>query len=270
MRSLDLDIRDLVIEYPARGGGPVTRAVDGVNLQLNRGEFVGIVGESGSGKSSIANAIMGLAPITSGELWLGETNLGALRGRRARHARRRLQLVMQDPYEALDPHLSVYRLIEEPLIVHKLGLSRDERVTRVREALERVGLSPATDFENRRPHELSGGQRQRVCVAACLIVDPFVVIADEPVSMLDVSVRAGVLHTLDASRRRDNAAVLMITHDLPTAAAFCDRLIVMHLGRVVEQGPARQVVESPSNPYTQELLNATPVLTRDNTLKSRS
>ncbi|MFC4786365.1 ABC transporter ATP-binding protein [Nocardioides sp. MAHUQ-72] len=262
MTSLDLDIRDLVIEYPARRGSGVTRAVDGVNLQLNRGEFVGIVGESGSGKSSIANAIMGLAPITSGELWLGDTNLGALRGRRARHARRRLQLVMQDPFEALDPHMNVHRLIEEPLIVHRFGLSRAERRARVRDALERVGLSPAEEFENRRPHELSGGQRQRVCVAACLIVDPFVVIADEPVSMLDVSVRAGVLHTLDASRRRDNAAVLMITHDLPTAAAFCDRLIVMHQGRVVEQGTAADVVENPSHRYTRELLNATPALGR--------
>ena len=265
MSDFDLDIKDLVIEYPARRGGGVTRAVHGVNLQLKRGEFVGVVGESGSGKSSIANAIMGLAPITSGELRLGSSDLGALRGRAARHARRRLQLVMQDPYEALDPHLSVYRLIEEPLIVHKMAGSRDERRARVREALERVGLSPAHEFENRRPHELSGGQRQRVCVASALIVDPFVVIADEPVSMLDVSVRAGVLHALDASRRGENAAVLMITHDLPTAAAFCDRLIVMHQGRIVEHGTALQVVESPSNPYTRELLNATPGLTRHNT-----
>ena len=262
MMSLDLEVRDLVIEYPARRGSGVTRAVDGVSLQLNRGEFVGIVGESGSGKSSIANAIMGLAPITSGELWLGDTNLGALRGRRARLARRRLQLVMQDPFEALDPHMNVHRLIEEPLIVHRFGLSKAQRRARVREALERVGLSPAEEFENRRPHELSGGQRQRVCVASCLIVDPFVVIADEPVSMLDVSVRAGVLHTLDGSRRRDNAAVLMITHDLPTAAAFCDRLIVMHEGRVVEQGTASEVVENPAHRYTRELLAATPALGR--------
>lgn len=265
MTSLDLDIRDLVIEYPARRGGGVTRAVDGVNLQLRRGEFVGIVGESGSGKSSIANAIMGLAPITSGEIWLGDINLCALRARRARHARRRLQLVMQDPFEALDPHLSAHGLVEEPLIVHRLGLPKAERRARVHDALERVGLSPAEEFESRRPHELSGGQRQRVCLAACLIVDPFVVIADEPVSMLDVSVRAGVLHTLDASRRRDNAAVLMITHDLPTAAAFCDRLIVMREGRIVEQGAAAAVVENPSHRYTQELLNATPALRRQST-----
>ena len=261
MSPLGLDIRDLVIDYPGRRGGESTRAVDGVNLQLDRGEFVGIVGESGSGKSSIANAIMGLAPVTSGEISLGDTSLTALRGKRARHARRPLQLVMQDPFEALYPHLSVYRLVEEPLIVHKLGRSRDERRTRVREALEQVGLSPAEEFEGRRPHELSGGQRQRVCVAAALIVDPYVVIADEPVSMLDVSVRAGVLHMLDASRRRGNA-VLMITHDLPTAAAFCDRLIVMHQGRVVEQGTSLQVVGSPSHDYTRELLNATPALGR--------
>ncbi|WP_344042673.1 ABC transporter ATP-binding protein [Nocardioides panacihumi] len=261
MRPMGLNIRDLVIDYPARRGSGATRAVDGVNLHLDRGEFVGIVGESGSGKSSIANAIMGLAPVTSGEISLGDTNLAALRGKRARHARRPLQLVMQDPFEALDPHLSVHRLVEEPLVVHKLGRSREERRTRVREALEQVGLSPAEDFEGRRPHELSGGQRQRVCVAAALIVDPHVVIADEPVSMLDVSVRAGVLHMLDASRRRGNA-VLMITHDLPTAAAFCDRLIVMHQGRIVEQGTSLQVVGNPSHHYTRELLDATPALGR--------
>jgi peptide/nickel transport system ATP-binding protein len=261
MSSFDLDIKDLVVEYPARRRGTPTRAVDGVDLQLKRGEFVGIVGESGSGKSSVANAIMGLAPVAAGEIWLRETNLGALRGRAARLARRRLQLVMQDPYEALDPHMSVRRLVEEPLIVHRVGLPREERLRRVRDALERVGLSPAEDFENRFPHELSGGQRQRVCVASCLIVEPLVVVADEPVSMLDVSVRAGVLHALDASRR-ENAAILMITHDLPTAAAFCDRLIVLHQGRIVEQGSAQQVVESPNAPYTRELLKATPALTR--------
>jgi peptide/nickel transport system ATP-binding protein len=261
-----LQARDLVIEYGsasrnAKGRG-VVRAVDDFSLELAAGEFVALVGESGSGKSSIANAIFGLAPITAGSLLVDGIDLAGLKGSRARRARRRAQLIMQDPYEALDPHLTVASIVEEPLIVHKLERARERRLERVSEVLESVGLSPASRFLERRPHELSGGQRQRVCIAACLILSPRVLVADEPVSMLDVSVRAGVLHLLDGLRETLDAAVLMITHDLPTAAAFCDRIVVMNDGRIVEQGAARAVVEHPQHAYTRELLDATPTLTR--------
>jgi oligopeptide/dipeptide ABC transporter ATP-binding protein len=167
-----------------------------------------------------------------------------------------MQLIYQDPYESLDPRFRVRQIIEEPLVVHALG-SKSERQERVLHAVERAGLSPPDLFLDRFPHELSGGQRQRVAIAAALVLDPELLVADEPVSMLDVSVRAGILSLLD-ELRRSGLGVLMITHDLSTAARFADRIAVMYLGRIVEEGPAREVVDNPQHPYTQALISVVP------------
>jgi oligopeptide/dipeptide ABC transporter ATP-binding protein len=168
-----------------------------------------------------------------------------------------MQIIYQDPYESLDPRLRVRDAIEEPLLIHRIGGSKEARLDRVREALARVELAPPELFLDRYPHELSGGQRQRVAIAAALVLEPRLLVADEPVSMLDVSVRAGVLKLLDGLRK-SGLTVLMITHDLSTAALFADRIAVMYLGRIVELGPAAEVVRSPQHPYTKALLSVVP------------
>jgi peptide/nickel transport system ATP-binding protein len=175
-----------------------------------------------------------------------------------RPLRRQLQMIYQDPYESLDPRFRVETTVGEPMLVHGIGGSQAERRELIVAALERAGLSPAEAFLARYPHELSGGQRQRVAIAASLVLGPDLLLADEPVSMLDVSVRAGVLTLLDKLRRDGRMGILMITHDLSTAAHFADRIAVMYLGRIVEHGPARQVVRHPQHPYTKALLSVVP------------
>jgi len=169
-----------------------------------------------------------------------------------------MQMVYQDPYESLDPRFRVRRAVEEPMVIHGIGGSKEVRERLVVEALERVELSPADLFIDRYPHELSGGQRQRVAIAASLVLDPTLLLADEPVSMLDVSVRAGILTLLDRLRREGDMGILMITHDLSTAAHFADRIAVMYLGRIVEEGPSRDVVAHPQHPYTRALMSVVP------------
>jgi peptide/nickel transport system ATP-binding protein len=256
-----LDIREATIEYRGRGRRAHHRAVDHVTLSLAAGEFVAIVGESGSGKTSLASAIFGLARLTSGEIHLGGERIDDLSGGAARRLRRGAQLVLQDPYDALDPDMSVAQLVAEPLVIYGIA-ARDPiaRTALVDHALGAVGLTPVAEFRVRRPHELSGGQRQRVSIAAALVVEPSLLVADEPVSMLDVSVRAGVLDVLDRRRVEHGTAILMITHDLPTAAAYCDRIVVMKDGRIVEQGPAQRLVAAPQHDYTRELLTVMPRL----------
>jgi peptide/nickel transport system ATP-binding protein len=195
---------------------------------------------------------------TSGTIRLNGTEITGLSQQQMRPLRRKLQMIYQDPYESLDPRFRVQDAVEEPMLVHGIGSSRAERRDLVISALERAGLVPAEQFLNRYPHELSGGQRQRVTIAAALVLDPDLLLADEPVSMLDVSVRAGVLSLLDGLRRDGDMGVLMITHDLSTAAHFADRIAVMYLGRIVEQGPARDVVRNPQHPYTRALLSVVP------------
>jgi oligopeptide/dipeptide ABC transporter ATP-binding protein len=167
-------------------------------------------------------------------------------------------MIYQDPYESLDPRFRVRATVEEPMLVHGIGTSKKDRRERILEALERVELSPAELYIDRFPHELSGGQRQRVAIATSLVLDPALLLADEPVSMLDVSVRAGVLSLLDGLRRDGKMAILMITHDLSTAAHYADRIAVMYLGRIVEQGPAKDVVRNPQHAYTRALLSVVP------------
>ncbi len=261
-----LEVENLVVRYPVPRGliGSAARrprlavqAVDGVTLALDAGEMVALVGESGCGKTTTAQAVLRLVDAVSGTIRFEGRDITSLGPRALRPLRRRLQIVYQDPYESLDPRLRVRAAVEEPLLIHRLGGSKAERATRVREALARVELSPPELFLDRYPHELSGGQRQRVAIAAGLVLEPHLLVADEPVSMLDVSVRAGVLQLLDGLRR-EGLSILMITHDLSTAARFADRIAVMYLGRIVEQGPADEVVRNPQHPYTKALLSVVP------------
>jgi peptide/nickel transport system ATP-binding protein len=232
-------------------------AVDGVTLTLAEGELVALVGESGCGKTTLAQAVLRLVDPESGAIRYEGRDIAPLGARELRPLRREIQIVYQDPYESLDPRLRVRDAIEEPLLIHRIGGSKEARLDRVREALARVELAPPELFLDRYPHELSGGQRQRVAIAAALVLEPRLLVADEPVSMLDVSVRAGVLKLLDGLRK-SGLTVLMITHDLSTAALFADRIAVMYLGRIVELGPAAEVVRSPQHPYTKALLSVVP------------
>jgi oligopeptide/dipeptide ABC transporter ATP-binding protein len=260
-----LEVEDLVVRYPVRRGLAAAalrrpklhvHAVSGVSFTVARGEMVALVGESGCGKTTTAQAVLRLVRPESGGVRFDGIDVTALDGRELRRLRRRMQIIYQDPYESLDPRFRVATTVGEALVVHREG-SREERRRRVVHALELAGLTPPELYLDRYPHELSGGQRQRVAIAASLALGPDLLVADEPVSMLDVSVRAGILTILDELRDR-GLAVLMITHDLSTAARFADRICVMYLGRIVEEGPAVQVVESPQHPYTKALLSVVP------------
>jgi oligopeptide/dipeptide ABC transporter ATP-binding protein len=262
-----LEVENLVTQYPVRRGLTErlsgqrrlwVHAVDGVSFSLARGEMLALVGESGCGKTSTAQTILRMVNPTSGAIRLNGTDITALSQQQMRRLRRTVQMIYQDPYESLDPRLRVQATVEEPMLVHGIGSSRAGRRDLAIRALERAGLAPAEQFLQRYPHELSGGQRQRVTIAAALVLGPALLLADEPLSMLDVSVRAGVLSLLDGLRRDGDMGVLMITHDLSTAAHFADRIAVMYLGRIVEQGPAKDVVRNPQHPYTKALLSVVP------------
>lgn len=233
------------------------RAVDDVTFSVDRGELVALVGESGSGKTTTAQTLLRLLACSGGSVRFKGQDVLTLSGGDLRRLRRQMQLIYQDPYESLDPRYRVRRAVEEPLLIHGIGGSRAERRAMVVEALEKVGLTPPDLFLDRYPHELSGGQRQRVSIAAALALGPELLVADEPVSMLDVSVRAGILELLD-SLRESGLGILMITHDLSTAAHYADRIAVMYLGRIVEFGPSRQIIEDARHPYTRALLSVVP------------
>jgi oligopeptide/dipeptide ABC transporter ATP-binding protein len=251
-------VRRSIADRLARRPRQWVRAVDGVSFSLRRGEMVALVGESGCGKTTTAQTILRMVEPAGGTVAVDGQDITALTQRRLRPLRRGIQMVYQDPYESLDPRFRVRQTVAEPLLVHGIGSSRAEREELVASALERAGLAPARLYLDRYPHELSGGQRQRVAIAAALALDPVLLLADEPVSMLDVSVRAGVLALLDGLRRDGRLGVLMITHDLSTAAHFADRIAVMYLGRIVEYGPARSVITDPKHPYTKALLSVVP------------
>jgi oligopeptide/dipeptide ABC transporter ATP-binding protein len=261
-----LEVENLVTRFPVPRGLVGTlvrrpkravRAVDGVTFSLTDGEMLALVGESGSGKTTTAQTILRLVDADSGTIRFQGEDISNASGSRMRVLRRHAQLIFQDPYESLDPRFRVRDTVEEPLRVHGVAGGADEREARVRDALTRAGLTPPELFLQRFPHELSGGQRQRVAIAASLVLDPKLLVADEPVSMLDVSVRAGILTLLD-ELRRSGLGILMITHDLSTAAHFADRIAVMYLGRIVEEGPARDVVSDPKHPYTKALISVVP------------
>jgi oligopeptide/dipeptide ABC transporter ATP-binding protein len=261
-----IDIRGLRVHYPLRRSlgawlrreSPrVVRAVDGVDLRIGRSEIVALVGESGSGKTTTGRALVRLAPISAGSVWLEDRDVSEVSGRALRAYRRRVQIIFQDPYESLDPRRTIGEQVAEPLLVQGIGTA-EERATRVDRALEDAGLRPAARIRDRFPHELSGGQRQRVAIASAMVLDPDVLVADEPVSMLDVSLRSGILRVMLDLRERRGVGILFITHDLSLAWLIADRIAVMYLGRIVEIGPADELVRDPRHPYTRALLSVMP------------
>jgi len=239
------------------GHGLPVQAVTDVSLAIERGEAVGLVGESGSGKSTIGRLLLGLLPPTEGQVVLDGVDLGRARGRELRRLRRRMQLVFQDPYSSLDPRRRIGDQIADGLAIHAL-CPRSERRAQTEALLVQVGLSAS--HADRFPHEFSGGQRQRVGIARALATRPEFLVADEPVSALDVSVQAQVLALLADLRTRLGLGLLFISHDLHVVRSLCDRVLVLYLGRVMEEGPAAEVLNSPRHPYTRALLSASPSL----------
>lgn len=234
-------------------------AVDEVSFVLHPGEVLALVGESGCGKSTLALTLMNLEAPTAGQIFFEGQDVTHLSGKPLQAMRRDMQMVFQDPYESLNPTMTIGDIVAEPLVVHRLAPNEQERQTRVVRALEDAGLKPAGHFMHRYPHELSGGQRQRVVIAGALVLEPKVLLADEPVSMLDVSIRAEILNLLASLRETRGISVLFITHDLGTVAYFADRIAVMYLGRIVELGETLAVLKRPLHPYTQALLSVMPV-----------
>lgn len=267
-------VRDVLTRKPRR----YVQAVDGVSFAVQRGEILALVGESGSGKTTVGMNVLGLQLPTRGHIlfdgydvteWAqghgpsleadsgGLANLG--RRRRVMLLRERAQMIFQDPYESLNPRQKVFDIVAEPLEIHRLTHSREEKEERVRTALETCGLSPADHFWGRFPAGLSGGQRQRVVIAGALVLEPELLVADEPVSMLDVSIRAEILNLLHVLRSERGITILYTTHDLATAGFFTDRMAVMYLGRIVELGPTAEVLKEPRHPYTRALISVIPV-----------
>lgn len=260
-----LEIKDLKKYFQAGRVGwfsreeKIVHAVDQVSLQLRRGEVIALVGESGCGKSTFALTLMGLEEVTEGQIIFDGVDVTRGNDQERKELRRRIQMVFQDPYESLNPTQTIEEIVTEPLIVHGLGASADERRARVLHAMEDSGLKPAEDYLHRFPHQLSGGQRQRVVIAAALVLEPQILLADEPVSMLDVSIRAEIINLLADLRKSRGISVIFITHDLGTVGYFADRVAVMYLGRIVEIGTMLDVLKKPQHPYAQALLSVIPV-----------
>ena len=255
-----LEVRGLKVHYPVRGGLPrrnrkTCRAVDGVDLDLRPGETLGIVGESGCGKTTLGKAICRLVRPTAGEVRLDGTNVLRLRGKDLLAYRRQVQMIFQDPAESLNPRQTVGQILEEPLVIHRIA-KKPERERRVREILGQVGLEPET--ASRYPFEFSGGQRQRIGIARALVLRPSVIVCDEPVSALDVSVQSQILNLLLALQEEYGFAYVFISHDLAVVRHVSDRIAVLYLGKVVERAPRDRLFASPLHAYTRALISAIP------------
>jgi len=287
-----LQVDQLVKHFPVpqslwglltRRKAAMVRAVDNVSFSIEKGEVLALVGESGCGKTTIARTVIGLEKPTSGQIIFnghlvdvvarqqhpefaplepgspGTPEQKVLPFVSLRRLHQKAQMIFQDPYESLDPRATIFDIVAEGLEVNGLARKRSERVEKVQRALDEAGLRPAEDYFWRYPHELSGGQRQRVVIAGAMVMEPDLIVADEPVSMLDVSIRADILNLLRQMRNQRGVSILFITHDMGTVAYFADRVAVMYLGRIVEIGPTRQVLQNPLHPYTQALLSVVPV-----------
>jgi peptide/nickel transport system ATP-binding protein len=270
-----LDVSDLQVHFQLRGGtlsrlfgigSASVKAVDGVDLSLRRGEVLGLVGESGSGKTTLGRALLGLVPTTGGSIVYHKTQndgrqvdqvVSQMSGRELRSLRTDLQMVFQDPHAALNPAMDIETAVGHPLKIHGIATGDELRV-RVADALERVGLSPVDQFMRKYPSDLSGGQKQRAVIARAIILNPEVLVADEPVSMLDMSVRAKILQLMLDLKDDLGLTYVYITHDLASAKFFCDRVAIMYLGRIVEIGPTSEIFDDPKHPYTKALLKAIP------------
>jgi oligopeptide/dipeptide ABC transporter ATP-binding protein len=263
-----VEVQELKKYFPIGGGlfkraGSFIHAVDGLSFSIDRGSSLGLVGESGCGKTTTGKLLSRLYDPTDGHILVNDRELGAvdlaeLKGRKLKIFRRRVQMIFQDPYESLNPRRTIYDTVVEPLVVQGIGdpMEREERVA---ELLETVGLAPAPSFLFRYPHELSGGQRQRVAIARALVIDPAFIVADEPTSMLDVSIRIGVMALMQDLAARFDVSYLYITHDLAVARYMCQDIAVMYLGKIVERAETEELLGHPLHPYTQALISAVPI-----------
>jgi len=256
-----LRTEELQVHFPIKKGlisrtvGYV-HAVDGISFHLNRGETLGIVGESGCGKTTAGMALMNLTPPTGGKVWFEDRDMAQLSSRELRHLRRKMQLIFQDPYSSLNPRMTVNRILSDPLDVHNAYTGK-KRAERLAFLLETVGLS--AEHGRRYPHEFSGGQRQRIGIARALALDPELIIGDEPVSALDVSIQAQIINLLIDLKNGFNLSLIIISHDLAVVEYLCDRILVMYLGKIIEEAPYDLLYNDAKHPYTQALLSAAPV-----------
>lgn len=258
-----LQVRGLKVHFPVMGGSLLPRvtghvkAVDGLSFDVKRGEILGLVGESGCGKSTTGRAILRLVEPTEGTVQFDGTNILALKGAEMRAMRQRMQIIFQDPYASLNPRMTVGDIITEPLATHGIVTGRDNLQRRAQELMAQCGLDPK--FVRRYPHEFSGGQRQRIGIARALASEPELIVCDEPISALDVSIQAQILNLLQDLARQRNLSYLFIAHDLAAVRHLCDRIAVMYLGRIVEIGTYDQICDTPKHPYTKALVSAAPV-----------
>ncbi len=257
-----LELRDISKIYKSRGsffgpGGEQVVALNRISLSIYEGEIFGLVGESGSGKTTAGRLIVGLEYPEEGEICLSGAEITGLKGRALKEYRRKVQMIFQDPYQSLNPQLSIYESVTEPLTIHKVG-DGIERLEQVMETLKTVGLSPPEEFLYRYPHQLSGGQRQRVAIARAMVLGPQFIVADEPTSMLDASYSAQIFNILLDVRDRFKVTILFITHSLAAARYLCDRIGVIYKGSLMELGPADAVIQNPKHPYSQALIDAIP------------